>query len=1847
MARTKNLTTFLVFLMLVITSFLFVACGGKDYSKTYLSSSSDYVEIFVDEEKTFSVTIEKPVENMSGELSFTLSNPLICDVQKVSSNAFTTTYSVTGLQGGQGAVDFISTDGSKTKSVQIKVRQFADELRASDSVLYVSSSTELVPSSADFSYKEEVTERNLKYYFYGKTTTNGLLTLNDIKNEEEYINNFRRAFIYNVEADSYLIFVDEGENYYTLGAKNSIPGSGNTKYSFLSVDKNDDEFSFDLQQASKVDAGDEFTFIGIYDYENQDEALYCEKNFTVLNDIKPENISLDYGYKVEGVEFVKGADLTSYKPENASQSIVLIPGYSASILEGPLVGRKVNYVTAFIQITLQDNGGLLLAEGYCEDTNINSISLGTTTDEDSTTYYFQINCSTSRGVNTNFNVKFFYKGFSEVNDSNVNYNFVVPVEVKLIPNNLLLNNLSIDSVQEVYTFYNRYAEGSMFGWREFYFSVLPQGSEYDNLTIDLTNSNLKLKYKNKDYYNEIVTITDLQSPVYLKGIEEAQLTQGVENLPVSLNFSVMGSDSISSSIKFEIVKGASPLAYKTNQFKSNIYLDIRETSPVLFKDIFTDAKFEKINFVCESKIDVVDFIVGEEVFIQEGNNFYLNFSLVPRAIGTSTYTVSIDNGEQITLKVSVEETLKNVSIVSANEGSFIRYSQDSIVDENEFKTLYYVYNNANRAYFDVSVVAYDDRNSNAISSVVIANISNPILQIDQATNNNKNFNVNLIDRGRTVISLEINGYAIENFVRERTQILYDLDIISYDYIKNLYAYKLSDGFSEEYAQNTTASYVNVYSNTLAENKRTFSFRTGIENQNAYLFFNPVNGSYVSTTFSESFVYYESNVSMMKNGNTVDMMYVAGDTNIYTIGSYGTFDPLNQTFTAFSSAPAGQVILYAHVRQYNNIYTYIININIIKYVEVERISLQNAVDGNRLNFSALSTEKSLIAYSLTKNATNPEITAFFEGGQISVEETIYTMFTQDGISIFESDGKYQITLRLNEEFIEKAEGYTNAISGSLIIVAKDWLDSGNNILSAYQDLAIIINIGYENGTVNNRFTLESAQDVLKMKDNLSAHYQIKTAVDISSISNELPLGVFKGSLIGLNEYSSITGISVTKGSDKHFGLFTEIDENAYIEYVEFSGAINVQTNESSNYVGLLAGVNKGKLINISVSLQNSSVKLALESTSNEMGGKVGAVVGENQGSIIQDFTLFESDNSVSKTEVSESEGRISYAGKTPKTLLYSREVFSVQTNTNTGKNASEIGGIAGKNTGTIQKIDSKVLSFIGYSNYFAYANIKATGHNIVGMIAGTSTRTIQGGYNHVDESTNTYKIYENYSETDFEAGKGLVVGGEVSGKYLVGGVVGYIGSLTNESDFTGITVRTFVSLQAGGTQGAIIAPIASGINSVSSAFAVQAVDDGRTGEEASMLVIYSGSEYVTDGVTLDKLCFGKDAQVTVMQTEKTETSQYKNVFSYLSSRNKKEKEENVSLYLIESDKTIYYGDFVVVSTTQDGKKQVTQQAFFKYGNDENLSTVAKFDNVLSGSDNTNNTTIYYTYYFSVGSVGENNDISQAQLLLDKDFNKITSESEFYPFKANGEMTFVSKSTDILTIDVNGKITLKRTGLALVSATSLLNSNNALNFYIYVINYINTDKDLSIVYPNPSSSAVPLDDSIITLRGNNSATIYVVPDYKFDGEIKINKFGNGNIGGVAFNLDANNDITATIKISAPDTETEDIDFDVNILGSIITIKSTKDTLEKVYNLEIQPEIYLDYLGNKYIANTNKKLVDTKLDYKYGATSINNEFYDEAVIHTSKQVVDNIIITSTDKDEAIPNFEITNALSGYYRW
>lgn len=1895
MTKSKKIGILILSILLAMASLLFVACGEVDYSNTYLTASEYNIEMFVGDSESVVISIVNPVGNMSNNLLYSSTNSNIIEINKAGSNGYSTTYNILGKSGGNSTITFTSQEGDKSLSISIYVREYSDKLIANTNNLYISASNnKLSPSPSDFIFSENATERELEYYFYGQKFDNSVITSEDLKVGENLINNFVDIILYSKNGNDYLIFKDKDGLFHTLGRETIVAGSNNKKYEFIVASQEGEDFSFDESIAYVVSAGQKFTFLAQYSGVEGSEPKYCERSFSLLIDINQSDFSHEYGYKITDIEYVAGAENKSYKIEDICKGqISLVPNYKTIIMDNPLlIGEEADYSTVYLEVKIASNNPLLKLQVEFQDTTIANGKYNCLTNGESITYYVEINCG-GKGGQTSFNMHFYYEGFKNSEDENVNFVYSVPIEIRIIPTKLLVNNIDLNEVSKIYKFYNvNYNDG---GWQEFNFSILQEGAEFDSLIIDLTNSGLQARYMNIDYDTGILEVKNLKQPVYIRGQDNANLVEE-QNLPVTLNYSVVREDSLQTNIKYTIVKGATIFDFQTQEYKSAIYIDSNQDE-VLFDDIYANAEFEKINFSLSSGNDVVKLSYdSNNLYNFENDNYYLNIKISPIVNeGTGTYTISLDNGKQIPITIIVSESLTDVYLTTKVENNCVRYFENNTTIEGEFETVVYVYNKNGESCFDLTVIANDNKNSKAIRGIYFVEESDLITVGQQ--DNIYSFIVYANKNGTADLTLNIQGYEIKDFKRTTTKVAYQVTIIIFDYIENLNVYKTKDGLND-YEENTSASYVSVYSNTNDDNSREAVFQIKVQNNEAYLFANPETNEFVDSEYNENFVYFESDARIYKGSAVVDRMYFSlTENSVYTIGEYGTFDTQYNTFTAFSNLQnSGSFKIITHVKQYGKIYSFTINIKILMYEKVERVTLQTPIE--EIEFSALEREFSLIAYPTNATATNGQIVALFNEGTIIVDDKTYSILDthdENSVSYIESDGKTLISLNVLQDFLEKSVGQTQSMKGELLIVAKDWLDAGGNLLNSYQELALHITIRFANGTETNRFTINDTNDLLAIKDNLSAHYQIKTTIDASSITNKLPLGELKGSIVGTNQYAIITGINITNaiveetgGVDyNYYGLFSKIATNAYIEYIQINGQFNIGNSNSpisgESCIGLFAGVNNGKLINVGSEISYSNIYINY--------GSFGGLVGVNNGQILQDFTLFEDNSSKTRSETVDNlknNGRYSYQKLTPKITVFMNDFVNVKYMVQNDLNCiTRIGGMVGINNGVIKKIDSQILSFNGYTNYMAYSMIKATPINLsqlnssstnylIGIVGGLVGETkitevsgngrIIAGFNSIDLSNNLqFNTYDEYKFIDgttqignFTAGNGIVVGGEIWGYGYIGGVVGRISKIFNEKDFAGISSRTFVRGQKAGDSVANIAVIAN-IESIAfgvgltNAFSIQAVDDGRVGEEASMALLYNGDltgvdNYLTNVniIGFGNFSIGTDVLRGFDGSVSTASNPI-NVFTYVISRKYISFKPGAEIKIINANKQEYYGDFIILGTNEGTKTVIAQTAFTK-GSENDLSINAKFNNKFTPSLNKNN--IYYAYYFQAVS-SSNDDLANIQAELDKKLNKLDVNSDLYPFIANGEMTFVSKTTDIITIDQTGKINIKGVGLAQIIATSVLNTNNALNFYIYVTNYFNSQSTIednsqrnSIIYPDISSSSTAIDNTIIKLRGNNTASLYIKPEYTYTlndidtGKTIFNSdpFGLASLNGVIFNLANNSDVTASV------IETSGAkNLDIEVAGQTIIIRRTTNTSEAVYSLTIQPRLEIKFEEDNeeviYSAYVNKTLNDTVVDYKQGAIEISNKNYNNAPIQSSKTIVEEITVFSTASDEENPLYYI----------
>lgn len=1997
MTKSKIFSILALGLMLVLAGILFVACGSNGYKNVTVTSDRDSITLFVNQSDDSSgegdegattiiselvtFTINNPVGNMDKSLRITVSNPSICQVNLYSRQNNSSTYEIIGLKGGTTQIEAKTLEGNKSCTITVNVRQYSNNLSQNSNSLYVSPSSALIPNASDFIFDDSATERDLDFYFYGSTYDGYILTETDLMANGEFINQFTQANLITVNGNYYIIFQDENGALFTLYDREEIiidDERSNFVYQFMPVTYENGEYSFDLESAIAVQPGDSFKFGAVYQ-KSESERLVCARDFYVLIDIDYQSVAHEYGYRIMEYTYDIGTDVSYKLDEQKNGDITFIPSYSIVIEDNPLLfGYTASFATVYLKVSINSTSDLIKENFYLSDASLeyaNCTKLGSLVEDGVTTYFYEINCSTNKNITTEFNVNFYYDGFENSQDDNVNFTYTIPIVVRTVPNTILVNNVDLNSVERVHTFYNHYA-GSSYGWQEFVISVMPTDASYTNLQIDLTGSQLQLRYNDRTYVDELVTINDLSSPIYLKGKDGAEITEedAQESLQFVLNYDVLGPETCTVDFDYVIAQGATALNFNTTEFQNGIYLDIND-GYLDFTDIYADAPFESFTIQYSSGEDIATFDINSLnpyiTYPNEEGKYFLNFSISAFALSSQglsgTYTITLDNGQRISLIITSIEALESINVSTSNVNANVQYTQYVENDGQQTGVLYYAYNNLSNSYFDISIVANGNVNSSGIRSVSFGDFSSTSISLSDAQNSNKNFNINLIANGSTDIPISIYGYSVRNFAREEYVINYNIHVVVFNYVNKLNIYKEKDGFGtyrdessgvesvRDYGVN--AAYIDVYTNTTKNDALTAVLNYSIENENAYLFSNPIylsnpNNSYEEQSFDQGYLYWTvTDASITLNNSPVDYMYLnSNGNNVYVITGIGTFNTETLEFVAFQNNTSSiQFTLTAHVRQFARTFSFTINVRISVYQNVEQISLQEGIDS--LEFSSLNKEHSVVAYAVGENATNNELKAFISGGVITVRGTSYTLLDENSISTIESDGRYQFTFTANPSFIEAAEGYEEEISATITIVATDWLDEADNVMPTYQDRVITIRVSYANGTELNRFTLSSAQDVLAIKDNLSAHYKIGTTIDISSISSSLPLGQFNGSIIGINQYAKITGINITNNANNtsnYYGLFTVLGQDSYIEYISFEGSINIgQSDNTSTYagndskIGLLAGENYGHLINVNVTINTSSVYI--------YSGYVGGIVGINYGEILQDLTLFESATSQTRS-LNENQlasggasivgkGRRMYADFSPNIPAYYNGYLTVNylsTTVAQGGYNTYVGGLVGMNgtttisaddsqvtfIGSIKKIDStgaSGLSLTGYSNYTAYVLLRANklsgsgsypntlkigglagesvvsaGENANNIVAGYNTSTTQG-----QSTTITFNKYSDYKYSDssgisygnFTAGNGIIVGGKIEGYDYVGGVVGYIGNIDNNTNFIGITSRAFVkglAVSNDYTRTAIIANInALGANvSLSSAYAIQAVDDGGYGADASMMVIQSTdkvADYYEDPsgvdnseIDADKLAFGTLLSTNIsdimyrhddeLNADIDSDASYTNVYSFVTSRNK---------IFIENSSTIsttsraqYYGDYIVAS---DNDTQLIDQTYFAEGDESVMSVSGAFNNKMISGDSSQKE-IYYMFYFQTASTDITQD-DDAQSLLDSYINRYNVSSILYPLIINGELTFTSRNTDILTIDAQGNMTARASGLVQVVGTSVLNRNNAVEFYIYVTNYFNPDQpsftnsdsenyeNVSIIYPSGSTSGTPIDDTVINLRGNNSANLVVQPYYSLNLSVatnsQVSSFNVASDGSVSFmnksfNISNNSNVSAVItsatRIKDVDNETSDEiealdELDISYVGQNISIRKNDKTESTIYSLTIVPRLQVQVEENgsnvTYYSSVNKTITDTTLQYNKGASSINHVQYEEVTLFSSREISETIEIISDVKEEN-PYYYITDS-------
>ena len=1961
MKSLKKINLIIASVLLVLTGIFFIGCGKTDYSSISLTCDEAEVTMDIGETRTINFKIENFASGMSGRLALSVLNNSGCISYEVSDpRNGVTSVNLEAKAGGTTSLRAVTLEGNKECVVTVNVRAYSQSLNPSDERLFVSNSTAFTPSSSHFIFDANTTEKTLKYNFFG-TVAPGIsgekLTLDSVREGEGFINEFVSVRMVSVENDNFLVFRNNEGAEFTL--RDLVPTTAqNQRYQFIALTKNE-AGEYDFSDAFKVSIGNKFSFVARYSDE-----IFAQRDFYVMPDIVTEPITWQYSFQ-HGDGF--------WAPEDSGDldTLIIVPNRQRQSIST----NVIDYSKAKLEVAIPNTGDNVKMKYSVDNPDILNVDR-VNAETNGSVFEFAVSGKTSVGGATNIRINIYYDGFENSKDKSVNYEYVIPVEIKFEPKTLTVSG----NILEKATFYNNYS-GLNYGWQDFYLFVSPDTCTYEELKVIYNPNEVMLRYNNIPYSkgdgtylvdeanpdgNRYIIITDISKPVQIKGVNGAeQVESGRVYFQLSHNVLGIPSDeqTIVEEVEYQIKAGATSLdfiedaeAYK----RSGVYfaLDGGET---LFNLLQANADFTNIEFTYrptgEDSVDVVNLIYRRA---DASTNGIANIWVTPKAIGSGTYVIRLDNGLATEVTFRVIETLQSVTIAGGSDTSAItRLSTNAAENEGGSDAEIFILSERDgdkllSTNASIELFANGSRNSTAmLVDRVDENVSGngfTYTYSARSLNSQNKFPGAYLDirfatagDGNGVINFNIRGYRIDNFQREEFVITYKINVVSYSLISKLNVLKTMDGngsYLEEGESRTPANYVYVYKMTSNVEPRTARFSIA-PRYTGYLFRNPVtnalqreaffDGSGLTSGARAKFVYWTipGNDILVSNsaGIATRMVYDPRYENTYTIGNYGIFDTEQMSFTAFQEAEDFTFDIIAHVEQADGrTFSFPINIQALNYAEVRGLTVQPNVVNNELNFSLAESgrKKDLIIYTSPANSTNSTVVVQFtpatiqgkdeEGQTINIPVNLFGQYNSadnsyEGLTLKQVDASSWLlsldVTKFIENNLEIANNSTQSLSGTLVIAAADWLDASGNVKNNYLSSVKRFTVNFANGSLENPFYLETPQDVLNIKDGLNAHYRLSTSIDMSNCRNQLPLGRFSGSIVGTNDYAKISGLVLNNSVEGQtsYGLFTEVvrqklkDQNGQdtaeddlrtglIENVEFEGSLNLSNVADGANIGLVTAVNKGTLRNLGITVSGRS-QVSLLGAAN-----IGLVAGVNEGLIEQDFEYATANKLATKI------------------LVYANDSLTV---TPANKfSPVYVGGVTGLNKGSIVKVDKPELSLYGYSQYFVYANITInrlndsgisnyeadiTKSNAVGTIAGYSQsgssiagRGYRDDYGKANQYDDDNKLIDGPKPYTF--GEGILVGGKVEGPQYVGGAVGYFEgssldgtgsnyiSYINDEDgirqevhleFNGITSRTFVvgySFNTEFTVGAITGKLTNVYfnDELVPDFAVQAIDDGREGLYASMVIRYLTSRgdisiSASDSTTFYNIVAFGSAPASEQARVFIESER---VRRYLKRECRKLIEGQDLVVEMPGDTRSYYGDFVEVSNI-GGSIIVSNQLQFKEDTSSwsvGVNSAAGFKSFVDAKGELANN-VYYAYYFAAGSVAfsdKEEDVMDAQSLLDQYLNYITPDGALYPIVASNGLMFSSANPEILSFNQAGNITVRASGLARVDISSILNENDKLTIYIQVENYFNTDENMSIVYPDLADDSVPVDATVITLKGSNSVSLYVKPNYSLNFgeldeygryEISIDSLGVVQmVGGMTINLAPNTNVQPAVTLPGYGEVDEDGNLkeeyftqregttaepgevaDVNISVNAQTVSFSKkpNSKEGTYALSIRTRIVAsvptDSGFENYYCNVNMDIKRAVLSYTKGAETINAKEFDELTIATSKVGEDYIVINS----------------------
>ncbi len=799
--RLKNIMIGLfATLAFVLTGTFFAGCG-IDYSKISLVPDQTTVNLAVGEQKDVLVKIDGFQSGFSNRVTITKENPAIfkTSVENVAEDEIKIT--ITALQGGSSSMTVSTWEGGKTCSLQVNVQQASSFITPNQDLLYVSGSTPFVPNASMFNFSENTTIRQLSFFYIKHVNPLGGAEDDDFDGDlNEYtfqgFQNGRAVFEQGESREEF-----SAVQFDKISLQEDALGEVHLQASFTNPETGE-------TQQTTLDAGSKFLLLTTYQPSDEASDIFNVRDVFVLRDL---DVSITGGYLQQTlgsyvVRQVGGEDGFAPIFENVegvatARPITIIPNRRDFVqyvlrIETPAFAPQT-------PISLQmnkTNDNVVIDFLDCEVAD----EIDPLKDPAKHVYYIQIAQNTLREASTKLSLRVFYDIAKNVGDQSVNFEYEFDIDTQIAPAGILINGREMPEEFVLYT--NNFND---FGWKEFYVDVISDFQSeptFDGVTFEYPFASLDVEVFNSrtstwSPVRQGQVYSDLEMPFRVKGRDGALQTDDAQIGIKVVNSGILqqlGEDTLSTTIDCVVRMGSDHISVRDEYpVDAYFYVDYEIASQQFSAQLFADRPFEffTCNFV--SGVDAVDIALNSQPCLAKLENgktlYYLNLTLLPKAIGSGKYDFFLDNGATISVTFDCRKFLKQSTTsisLTPNDNSAVTFSQKYSSDDSSFlDTLY------------IEILNPSDRNSiifgNSATFEIVANVDSSNIAVDAASDfltishlANRYTLTTRERNGETTIKFTLTGQRlIENDFR-----LDDQELTIIDLFVNVSTYSLVDEF---------------------------------------------------------------------------------------------------------------------------------------------------------------------------------------------------------------------------------------------------------------------------------------------------------------------------------------------------------------------------------------------------------------------------------------------------------------------------------------------------------------------------------------------------------------------------------------------------------------------------------------------------------------------------------------------------------------------------------------------------------------------------------------------------------------------------------------------------------------------------------------------------------------------------------------------------------------------------------------------------------------------------------------------------------------------------------------------